>query len=192
VGCWLAFVACGARSGLEAADLPQDEARAGSTSTPKPIPTPTPTPVPTPTPTPTPIPTPTLAPPEFGCLRTGWCKATKKTYSGDLGGLEGADKLCQAEYPGSHFYRHTCDFQRAGDAFGFAELEQGPCWSCNGWSANNSGPYQPELMLCPTGYATVGGLIPYGACADPTGVGHCWRICEAGDKPLVCCSPPSP
>lgn len=110
-------------------------------------------------------------------------------YAGNLGGLDGADRLCQAEYPGSHFYRQSCDFGRSNGAFGYAELELGACWSCNGWTHADSGDYQPDVIMCPTGYATVAGVIPNSTCLDPNGVGHCWRICEAGDKPLVCCWP---
>lgn len=178
VGCWLALSGCGARSALEVDQVPEDEARAGGPSQPAPTVTPKPTPTPTPTPS-----------PALLCQNTGTCASTKKLYGGDLGGLEGADRLCQAEFPGSHFYRQSCDSGRNMSAFGYAELELGQCWSCNGWTSNDSGAYRPETVMCPTGYATVGGVIPYSACLDPSGNGNCWRICEAFDKPLVCCWP---
>jgi hypothetical protein len=124
------------------------------------------------------------------CGTSGACVSTSRFFSGDLGGLDGADRICQSEYPGSHFYRASCDSGRTlNNAFGYAELELGPCWDCAGWTSDNSGQYRPGAVQCPTGYPTVGAELPYSVCLDPLGNGHCWRICEAGDKPLLCCTP---
>ena len=129
-------------------------------------------------------------PAELSCGRSGRCLSTTKSFRGDLGGLTGADKLCQAEYPGSHFFRRDCDALRdLTHAFGYGELLLGPCWNCNGWTSADSGDYLPDKVDCQSGYATVGGMLPYSACQDLEHFGSCWRICEAGDKPLVCCLP---
>jgi hypothetical protein len=124
-----------------------------------------------------------------GCGAMGRCTSTKSLHSGDLGGLAGADALCRAELPGSHFYRQSCDGDRGflgTTNAGFVELELGTCWNCNGWTSNDSGPYVPSMTACPTGYATVGALLP-GGCGPA--VDRCWRICEAIDHPLICCWP---
>jgi hypothetical protein len=124
-----------------------------------------------------------------GCGTTGNCTSTRSIHSGALGGLAVADAICNAEIPGSHFYRQSCD---GGRGFlgtttpGFVELEQGNCWNCNGWTVDDSGPYSPAGNGCSTGYATVGALLPNG-CAP--GTGACWRICQAVDHPLICCRP---
>lgn len=121
---------------------------------------------------------------------TGYCTATSGFYSGDLDGLDGADRRCQAEFPGSHFYRRSVDQNRLfRSSFGFAELELGSCWDCNSWTSSSSGTYDATHAQCPTGYATVGALVPpvFDDTADPSAT--TWRICEAIDKPLMCCVP---
>jgi hypothetical protein len=156
-GCCGAWLTtCGGRTGLDLAPSPHDTAGAKASS------------------------------PGPGCGASGACVATTRRYSGNLAGLDGADRLCQAEYPGSHFYRESCDSRRKrNDAFGYAELELGPCWSCADWTSDSSGNYLAAGEKCPTGYAAVGAVIPTSMCLDPTGLGQCWRICEAGDQPLV-------
>jgi hypothetical protein len=124
------------------------------------------------------------------CGTSGACMSTLGLFTGALGGLGGADELCQAEYPGSHFYREGCDSGRNLDrAYGYADLDLGSCWDCDGWTSSNSGDYVPGATACVTGYARVGAVIPDSVCLDPSRSGHCWRICEARDKPLVCCTP---
>ena len=124
---------------------------------------------------------------EDACGSSGYCTATTKTYAGDLGGLAGADRLCQTEFPGSHFYRRSCDEQRSFRSLsGYAELELGACWNCNDWTSDDSGNYEPGTVDCATGYATVGALVP--PLPNATGA-SLWRICEARDKPLMCCIP---
>src|SRR5260221_10248354 len=96
-----------------------------------------------------------------GCGTTGSCTSTRSIHSGALGGLAGADAICNAEIPDSHFFRQTCDSRRGflgSTNAGFVELEQGACWNCNGWTAGDSGPYSPSTIPCSTGYATVGAL----------------------------------
>lgn len=124
------------------------------------------------------------------CGTSGECVSTARLFTGELGGLLGADELCQAEYPGSHFYRESCDSGRNLErAYGYADLELGPCWDCDGWTSSNSGAYSPGATACVTGYATAGTILPDTVCVAPSRTDHCWRICEAGDKPLVCCTP---
>src|SRR5258706_14910296 len=102
LGCLLA--GCGARTSLE---LARDDATAHPEQmTPEP-------------------------PSALSCGRTGRCLPTTKTFQGDLGGLAGADRLCQAQYPGSHFFRRDCDAVRdLSQAIGYGELLLGPCWNC--------------------------------------------------------------
>jgi hypothetical protein len=129
--------------------------------------------------------------PSGTCGLSGYCTSTKSLHPGDLRGLAGADALCNAEVPGSHFYRTSCDGARgftASTVAGFVELELGDCWSCNGWTSSDSGSYRPSEIACKTGYATVGALRP-GGCATTGGDDYCWRICEAVDHPLICCVP---
>lgn len=75
-------------------------ALASPTATPTPAPSPTPGPTATPTPTPTPTPAPTPTPPSS--LRVF---VTNSSYAGSLGGLSGADNICQslgsARFPGT-------------------------------------------------------------------------------------------
>jgi hypothetical protein len=127
--------------------------------------------------------------PPPNCGSTGRCTSTQSIHSGALGGLAGADAICEAEFPGSHFYRQSCDGERGflgTTSFGYAELELGPCWNCDGWTSSDSGPYSPSTISCSTGYATVGAVLPHGC---RTGIDPCWRICEAGDEALICCWP---
>jgi len=65
---------------------------------------------------------------------------TKATYTGNLGGVAGADAKCQAEFgPSFHF----CDCDKALGAMPGAALTSGWCKgcgiNCNGWTTNNSG-----------------------------------------------------
>src|SRR3954469_7332535 len=44
---------------------------------------------------------------DASCGSSGYCTTTSALFSGDLAGLEGADRQCAAEFPGSHFYRRS-------------------------------------------------------------------------------------
>ncbi len=114
----------------------------------------------------------------------GLCTTTDQAFSGDLGGLEGADILCDSLLPGSHFYRTSRDGKRSwmpngAPPMGHGDLELGACWDCNGWSTASSGDY--GNAECATGYSTVGALVPSPVTSPE------WRICEGAEWPLACC-----
>jgi hypothetical protein len=118
---------------------------------------------------------------------TRLCTTTRGGFNGDLGGLAGADAICDAEYPGSHFYRESRDacapFEPSDPDHiaGHGDIEAGPCWDCFGWTSASSGPYQPGVVDCSSGYVTMGALVP-----SPDGYPRS-RICEGDEWPLTCC-----
>jgi hypothetical protein len=127
-------------------------------------------------------------PPDGGlsCGSSGYCTTTTVPYAATFGGLAQGDAICDAEHPGSHFYRASCDaarpFAPAGPWMGgYGEIEAGSCYNCDDWTSE-SGPYDPQSTTCPEGYATVAALVPQTTPVQ-------WRICEAGDWPLACCIP---